>query len=124
MPTVTIVTGVLLALLGIGSYFATGQASITALIPAFFGVPLAILGALARDEKRLKTAMHIAAALGLVGFLGGAPGLFKLPALLWGQEVARPAAVKTQAAMAAILGVFVALCVKSFIDARRRRRAA
>ena len=45
------------------------------------------------------------------------------PALLGGQEVARPAAVISQSIMGALTAVFVALCVKSFIDARKARQA-
>jgi hypothetical protein len=46
----------------------------------------------------------------------------KLPSLLAGQEVARPAAVISQSIMGALTAVFVALCVKSFIDARKARQ--
>lgn len=122
MPAVTIAYGVLLIALGAGFYFGTGQESVTALIPAFFGVLVVLCGVLARREHLLKHAMHGAAALGLLAFLGGLPGLFRSFALLGGGEVARRNAVLEQAAMALLSLVFVVLCVKSFIDARRARR--
>src|SRR5262245_47669024 len=87
-----------------------------------FGLVFVILGMLATKEKLLKHAMHAAAALALLGFLATAALSFpKLPALLSGGEVERPNAVIAQAIMAALCAVFVGLCIKSFLDARRRR---
>ena len=44
MASVTIGLAVLLLLLGVGGYFGSGRVSKTALIPAFFGVPILALG--------------------------------------------------------------------------------
>ncbi len=119
MAKITIGLGLVLIALGIGSYLGTGRASVTALIPAFFGVPLLLLGLLALKESMRKHAMHIAAVMGLLGFGGTVGGLMKLPVLLTGGEVERPAAVAVQAAMAIACLVFVLLCVRSFIKVRR-----
>ncbi len=67
--------------------------------------------------------MHIAVVIGLLGFAGTVSGLIKLPGLLTGREVARPAAVAVQAAMAIACLIFVLLCVWSFIKARRASAA-
>jgi|HigsolmetaAR201D_1030396.scaffolds.fasta_scaffold66710_2 hypothetical protein len=120
MYRITIAVGVLLILLGVGGYLAT-RTSLTALIPAGFGVLFLILGLIARNPNSRKHAMHAAAMLGVLGILGSARGLAKLPALLSGEQVARPGAVAAQSAMAVVLIVFVALCVKSFVDARLAR---
>jgi hypothetical protein len=122
MPIVTIIYGLLLTVLGLISYFGTGMLSMTALIPAFFGLPILICGVLARDEAKLRHAMHGAATLSLLGFLGAAPGLLKMPALLSGEFIARPEAVKAQAIMAILSLIFVILCVRSFINIRRARK--
>ena len=124
MATTTIGFGVVLILLGLGGYFGTGMVSLTALIPAAFGLLLAVFGAMARDDKKRKMAMHIAVTVGLLGFLGTVPGLLKIGALLSGGEVARPAAVIAQSIMAVLMAVYVAMCVKSFIDARKKRASA
>jgi uncharacterized membrane protein HdeD (DUF308 family) len=124
MPIVTIVYGLLLVVLGVGFYAGTGEASVTALIPAFFGVPLLVCGVLARRERLLKHAMHAAAVLGLLAFLGGLPGLVRFFVFIHGGTVARPNAVLEQAILAALSLVFVALCVRSFIEARRARAAS
>lgn len=119
MAKITIGLGLVLIALGLGSYFGTGRASVTAMIPAFFGLPLLLLGLVALNERRRRTAVHIAVVLGLLGFAGSVTGLTKLPALLTGGELERPAAVAVQAAMAIACLVFVLLCVWSFIKARR-----
>jgi hypothetical protein len=122
MPTITIVYGLLLTLLGLGGYFGSGGASITAMIPAFFGLPLLSLGFLARTERFLKHAMHGAAMLALLGLLGSARGTLKLPTLLAGGQLERPQAVIAQSVMAILSLIFLVLCIRSFIQARRARQ--
>jgi hypothetical protein len=119
MPYVTMALGSLLFLIGVGFYFGTGATSVTALIPAFLGIPIEIAGFLALREGWRKHAMHAAVLLALLGFLGSARGLVQLPALLRGAELARPAAVAAQSITAALCLVFVGLAVASFIRARR-----
>jgi hypothetical protein len=124
MGPITIVFGVLLILLGLGGFLWTGASHPTALIPAGFGMVLVLLGALALKESLRKHAMHAAAAVGLLGFLGGAiMGLPKIPALLDG-TAERPAAVVAQLLLALICAVFVGLCVRSFVVARLMRSKA
>ena len=124
MPNATVGLGVLLILLGLFAFFGSGQESVTALIPAFFGLPLLILGLLARarDAWR-KHAMHAAAAIALLGLLGTITGVPKLLTLLGGGEVARPTAAVVQSVMALLCAIFVALAVRSFMAARRARSA-
>ena len=119
MAKITIGIGCVLIALGVGSYFGTGRASVTALIPAFFGLPLALLGVAAVKERLRKHAMHAAAVIGLLGLVGASRGFASLPALLSGGEVERPVAVYVQIAMTLVCLVFVVLCVGSFIKARR-----
>lgn len=119
---ITIVLANILILMGVGGYIASDMVSVTALIPAFFGVPLEILGWLALSESRRKHAMHGAAMVALIGLLGSIPGLLKLGSLLAG-EAERPMAVGMQAVMAVLLAIFIALCVRSFIAARKAREA-
>ena len=122
MPSTAIFCGVLLILIGIsGSGYATanGSASLTALIPAILGLILAVLGFLAKGRESLrKHLMHVAVVAGLLGFLATVSSFLKIPALLAG-TAERPAAVAAQFATALVCLVFVVLCVKSFVDARR-----
>jgi hypothetical protein len=117
MTTTTRLVGFVLIAIGIVGYVWTGAASVTALIPAMIGAILLVLALVARSPDARRHAMHAAVALALIAALGTLPRL--LPALMAG-EFSR-AAVASQAAMVLVLLVYVALGVKSFIDARRAR---
>ncbi len=121
MPRIIFVFSAIFIALGVGSYLGTDSQSWTALIPAIFGILLALAGGF--SLKSLKHGGHVAALLGVLGFLFTAKSLVKLPALFAGAPVGRPVAVSVQAIMAILCIVFVALCVKSFIDARRGKKA-
>lgn len=128
MAKTTIVFGVILIGLGLVGYFGWEQLganrqSWTALIPAFVGVLLAGLGALALATPSLRMhAMHAAAALGLLGFLAGGRGIVLAIQWLGGIAPRRPTAVAMQAIMGVVCLIYVGLTVRSFIEARRRRR--
>jgi hypothetical protein len=69
-----------LVALGIGSYFATARVSITALIPAAFGLVAALLTLIGWLAPSLSTAMrHATTGLAVLGFLAT---MRSLPALL------------------------------------------
>jgi hypothetical protein len=123
MAKLTIVFGTLLVLVGIAGFVVTGSAHPTALIPAAFGLLLALFGALANTEnpKKRMLWMHIAVTIGLLGFLFTIPGVIDVLRMVQGIAVKRPAAAQEQAVMWVLCGVFVALCVRSFIAARRLR---
>ena len=117
MPGTTRLFGLILIVLGVASYVLTGRTSITALIPAFFGAVFVICALVARNEAARKHAMHAAVAIGMVGMLAalvrGVPAAFR-------GDVTRPA-VMAQLAMAGLLLIYVALGVRSFVEARRAR---
>lgn len=117
MPSTTRLFGIVLIVLGFASYTMTGQTSITALIPAFFGAVFVICALVARQESARKHAMHAAVALGLIGAIAALARA--VPAVVEG-NIGKPA-VMAQLAMAALLLVYVALGVQSFIAARKAR---
>ena len=120
MAKLTILFGVLLIAVGAWGFFTTGAIHPTALIPTYLGLVLGWSGALsmAQPTKRMLW-MHIAVTVGLLGFLGaGAMAIVEL-VKAHGAPLAHPAAVEAQAAMATICLIFVGLCVRSFIAARR-----
>ncbi len=118
MPATTRTIGIVLIALGVVSYIATGRTSLTAMIPAFFGAVLVVLALVARSESARKHAMHASVAIALVGLLAT---LMRLGPALAAGNWGRPA-VLAQLAMALMLGLYVALGVKSFADARRLRK--
>jgi len=119
MAKISIVFGIILMILGLVSYFGISSESITALIPAFLGVPVLILGFISLKEKYLKHSMHAAAVLMLLGFGGTVSGLIKFFRMLGGEIFERPSAISIQAIMAVICLIFLVLAIKSFIDTRR-----
>lgn len=120
MPATTRLVGFVLIGIGLVGYLATGAASMTALIPAMLGAIMLVLAMVARNTNARKHAMHIAVAIALISMLGTLPRLF--PALM-AREFQRPAVI-AQAAMVLVLLLYVVMGVKSFIDARRARRAS
>ena len=123
MAKLTIGLGVILTLLGVVWYLFVNNESWTALIPSFIGIPLLLLGFLALRERFRKHAMHAAAALSLIGFLGTAPGVLKVVRMLGGAQVERGRAAVVQAIVAFLLAAFVIACVRSFVNARRNPAA-
>ena len=126
MAKVTYVFGVLLILVGLVGYFGTGSAHPTALIPTWFGLALVVGGflAISPSESRRKLFMHINVTIGLVGLIGA------VASALHGYGHARSLgvdpdykALAAQLSMAVLLLVYVNLCVRSFIQARRSRQA-
>ena len=116
MYKITILFGVLLVATGLAGYFGTGAEHKTALIPAIIGAILFVCGLLAANENRRMMAMHIAVLIGLIGAIGVIPSLIKE-----GQPVA---ALISKIVTLVLCVVFVVLCVRSFIQARKAREAA
>ena len=120
MTGVAIVCGVLLIILGVAGYgygFTSGHASPTALIPAAFGIAIAVLALVGRARESLRMhLMHVAVLLGLLGFIFPAGRVIANYATF-----SMSAATVSQIVMSLICLAFVVLSVRSFIDARRRR---
>jgi hypothetical protein len=123
MAKITIVTGVLLILLGLASYLYTGHQYPTSLIPSAFGILLVAFGSMAETpvQRRRMLAMHIAVTVGLLGFLATAAALVSVVQLIKGKLFPYPIAIEEKAAMSALLLIYVVLCVRSFIVVRRSR---
>jgi hypothetical protein len=125
MAKVTILFGVLLIILGLVGYYGTGAAHPTALIPTWFGLALGVGGILAisPSESRRKIFMHINVTVGLIGCIGA------FVEALRGYGAARAAGVAlderafaAKLTMAVLLLIYVNLCIRSFIEARRSRK--
>lgn len=124
MAKVTLVFAVLLAILGLVSYFGTGSQYPTALIPLWFGLALGLFGflAISPNESRRKLFMHINVTIGLIGLIGSAWRALSSYGAARSQGVApNHIALAAQGAMAGLMLIYVLACVKSFVDARRAR---
>lgn len=112
-----ITTGIVLIAIGIAGYFAGGRVSVTALIPAFVGVPILLSSMLAQKPEKRKLGMHLALTFGILGFL--APLGRIIPKLIKG-EFALSLATGAMIAMSVVCLVFVIQGVKSFKAARQK----
>jgi fucose 4-O-acetylase-like acetyltransferase len=128
MAKLTIGFGVVLIVLGAWGFVGTGSTHPTALIPAYFGLALAWSGILANTEnaKQRMLWMHIAVTVGLLGFIGSVSRAVVEFTKAHGEPLTDTAAVavRFQIAMAAVCLVYVGLCVRSFIAARRGGKLA
>ena len=124
MAKITLVFAVLLAALGLVSYFGTGSQHPTALIPTWFGVALGVFGflAISPSESRRKLFMHINVTIGLIGCIAAGWRALSSYGHARSEGIAPDhIALGAQGAMAALLLIYVLMCVKSFVDARRNR---
>ena len=124
MARLTILFGIILILLGVLCFMNTGHAHPTSLIPAGIGLVLAICGVLARttDLKRRGLAMHIAATVGVLGFLGTARDIVTYIRMQQGVQVRSVIATEEKAATAVLLLAFTFFCVQNFVQARAAGR--
>ena len=123
MAKVTVLFGVLLILLGGASFMLTGHTHYTSLIPAAFGILLVTFGIMAETPlpRRRMLFMHIAVTVGLLGFLFTVPAVFSAAQLIKGRLLLDHPRIEEKAAMSLLMLIYVLLCVRSFITARRTR---
>ena len=126
MAKLTMAFGAVLVALGVWGYMATGSAHPTALIPSWSGLLFVLFGILANSEnaKRRMIWMHVAVTVALLGFLFMIPAIVDEIRMLRGVFYAHPVAVQEKAMMSLLCLIFVLLCVRSFIEARKARKLA
>ncbi|BCM89395.1 hypothetical protein IAD21_01241 [Abditibacteriota bacterium] len=125
MRTTTIVTGVLLFLLG-PIFFALGgeHKSPTAFIPSIFGLALIVCGALATTTKSTKIAMHIAVVVAFLGVLGSMRFVSKWPGLLSSGDLSTKLGPLSGLLLFLLCGFFVVRSVLWFLGNRAARPIA
>ena len=111
----TTLYGLFMVIWGTSISLISGSSSITSMIPAFIGVPLAFIGFISMIKPTFRKAlMHIAVLIGIIAFLGGLDffrgmfanyyaGLSKLMLLITGFA-------------------YVYFCIQSFIFVRRQKK--
>jgi hypothetical protein len=121
MVKMTLVFAVLLIALGMTGYLGTGSLHPTALIPAWIGIALGFGGLLAisPSESRRKLFMHINVSIGVLGFLGGAVEVVRSYVHATFADNTAIIAMASKLALTTLLLIYVYLCVRSFIAARR-----
>lgn len=119
MHRTVIAIGLTLVVLGGAAYFGSGMASATALIPAFFGVPIAACGLLAAKPARRTGPIVAAGVIALLG-LGGSLSRI-VPALTGGEGLELNLATGVQILMALLTAVLVLLIAVWFARSRNQR---
>jgi hypothetical protein len=124
MSRAAILFGILLIILGLVGYFSPETIGVvgekgtspTALIPAGFGAVLLLCGLIVEFAPATrKHVMHLAALVGLLGAAGGVMPLTRGPLDL------EKASARSGIAMIVLCGLFVVLCIRSFVLARIAR---
>jgi hypothetical protein len=139
MSKVAIVIGILLIAVGLAGYLLPNEVvtegvegevvetkrSLTALIPAVVGLPILLCGLLAAAVPAAnKTAMHVAATIGLMGALAATGrGVVSLLKFVKAEGDVNQRALAFLVLMGALCWMFVIFCVMSFIRARKAREA-
>jgi hypothetical protein len=127
MARVTLIFAFLMVVLGEAGYLGTGSIHKTALIPVWFGLALGLFGFLAlraKAEKPRMVFMHINVTIGLLGFLGAAVEAVRGYVSANAQGLAPDMiALSSKVTMAVLMAIYVGMCVRSFIAARRARQA-
>jgi uncharacterized membrane protein len=125
LAKLTLVFAVLLVALGLAGYIGTGSIHPTALIPAWIGLVLGLGGflAISPNEGRRKLFMHINVTVALLGFIGSAAEAVRGYVHATGAGMAPDKiALASKVTLAGLLLIYVVLCVRSFIAARRLRK--
>ena len=126
MAPATIAIGAALAVVGLVGYYSpnvgglegTPQASPTGLIPTAIGGLLILCGLIVLAAPHLrKHVMHLAAVIGVIGAIGGF-----MPIVRGNLDFGK-ASVVAGILMVLLCSLFVGLCVRSFVQARKARQA-
>ncbi len=126
MPNISLFFGAVLTAIGLFGYFgsASDDPSPTALIPAAVGAILIVCGLIARKPSLRMHAMHAAVLVALIGAIGALVKAFPNIGRLASDDPTYRRPVAMQFLMAVTCIVYVVLCVRSFIAARRARTQA
>lgn len=101
-------------MIGLAGYFLSGMASITAAIPAFFGLPMALFGIIASKSEGLrKHLMHASVLVALLGFVGMTAELIRRS-----DNLTMSPAIISMIVTGLLCLIFVISAVRSFIAAR------
>jgi hypothetical protein len=116
--TLGIILGIALVVLGVGAYVLSDFASITALIPALFGVLIATLGVVGHQTDQQRLAAYGIGLLAAFGMLGSTRGIPDIIALVTGGSVDSVIAAVSQGAMIVICLVLLVAVIQFIRDTR------
>ncbi len=110
--------GVALVVLGVGAWVLTDFASMTALIPAIFGILVVGFASAGRETDRERLAIYVIGALGAVGVLGSLRAIPDIIAFATGDEIDSAVAVASQGIMIVLGFVLVVVAARAVLTDR------
>lgn len=111
VPRIVLWVGIVLVVIGLGGRYVIGLRGVTSLIPALFGLPIALLGYSALDQHYFRSSMRSVAVLSLLGMLVTLHVLPLLGGLLRGEQPPdHPASILARSAMLLLCGVLLIIC--------------
>ena len=120
VPNLAKAAGGILVVWGIAAYFiqSADPPSVTAMIPAFMGAPLLLMGIMSdRNEANLHHYMHASMVVALLMVLGGAQGLIDI-------EGKSDLAVGSRLILVVMGSIFMTAGIMSFRHARKLRESS
>ena len=111
----TILFGLLLVVIGLGGYYFSDAKQPMTLIPAVLGIAMFVCGVVAAQGAMRMLAMRVAALIGMIGFVGPMVTIFN--------DITNTAEVLAKGLTSALCLMFVMMCINSFLEARRARKA-
>ena len=119
---ISVIYGAILILLAVFVSSASESKSVTSYIPAILGVPILVFGLLSLLlPAKLKLFMHIGASFGLLVFLGGLSVLGSIFSGSFIEDNTLSYANFSRLFMSITGAAYLAICVKSFVFARKQR---
>lgn len=112
------IIGVVLVVLGVGAWILTDFASVTALIPAIFGILIVGFAAVGRETDRERLAVYGIGALGAFGVLGSLRGVPDIIAFVTGEGVDSAVAVASQGTLIVLGLALVVVTARAVLDDR------
>ncbi|WIV67878.1 hypothetical protein [Natrialbaceae archaeon AArc-T1-2] len=113
-----LIIGVVLVVLGIGAWVLTDFASMTALIPALFGILVVGFATVGQETDRERLAVYGLGALGALGVLGSLRAVPDIIAFATGEEVDSAVAVASQGSMIVLCLALVVVSTRAVLADR------
>lgn len=110
-----LLVGVALVVLGVGAWVLTDFASMTALIPAIFGILAVGLASIGQNTDRDRLAVYGIGTIGALGVLGSLRGVPDIIAFVTGEEVDSVVAVASQGSVIVLGLVLVVVAVRAVL---------
>ncbi len=124
MARIAIVFGMLLCGLTLAALCLSTQKMPAQFCPMMFGIPLLFAGVVGLNPHRRKHAMHAAAAVAMVGTIGGGANALVSTVRHFTGIATNPLGLQTIIVMTSLCLIYLLISIYSFLTVRRKKRLA